>query len=60
MKRREFLVGIGLCGYSLVVRADESKSGPSGALPARRDALYFERIAPPGGQTSGRSADRRQ
>jgi hypothetical protein len=48
MKRREFLAGLGLSGYSLVVLADDSQPAPRGALPAGPDPRLFERIAPPG------------
>jgi hypothetical protein len=53
MKRREFLAGIGLSGYSLVVLADESTSGTAPQLPERPDARLFERIAPPGAEPPG-------
>jgi hypothetical protein len=53
MKRREFLAGIGLSGYSLVVLADESASGTAPQLPERPDARLFERIAPPGAEPPG-------
>lgn len=54
MKRRDFLsAGIGVAGYSLVVRAesDGAEPGPAPAsVPAKPD---FERIAPPGEHTGG-------
>ncbi len=53
MKRRDFLAGIGLSGYSLVVLADDAKPGSGRALPARPDAQLFERIAPPGAEPAG-------
>jgi hypothetical protein len=53
MKRREFLAGIGLSGYSLVVLADESRPATAGQLPERPDARLFERIAPPGAEPLG-------
>src|SRR5262245_52475382 len=48
MQRREFLAGLGLSGYSLVVLADGARPGPEAALPERPDPRLFERIAPPG------------
>ena len=53
MRRRDFLAGLGLSGYSLVVLADDAKPGSSLELPARPDARFFERIAPPGAEPAG-------
>src|SRR5262249_55059630 len=50
MKRREFLAGLGLSGYSLVVLADDARPGASAAPPERPDPRLFERIAPPGAE----------
>src|SRR4051794_14870900 len=59
MKRREFLAGLGLSGYSLVVLADESNPGREaiGGLPATPDPRRFERIAPPNEQSRGRAGE---
>ncbi len=53
MKRRDFLAGLGVSGYSLVVLADESKPAPVGEFPSRPDPRLFERIAPPGAEPPG-------